>query len=115
MRIKVDIRVKRGVLRFNKRAVGLMRAKPGQVLRMQTDEDGNVLVGAVDDPDDICMGKLTRMSTSGLSCSNVAMAKALLKGEKSGAFRVGEGVNINGEWWVSVITRKNYANKELLF
>lgn len=115
MRVKIDIRVKRGVLKFNKRAVALMRAKPGQVLRMRTDEDGNVLIGAMDDPEDLYMGKLSRMSTSGLSCSNAAAASALLRGEKTGAFRVGEGVEIDGSWWVSVVTRKNYANQELLF
>ena len=113
MRVKFDIRVKRGVIKLNKRAVSMMRARPGQVLRVTTDEDGNVLVSSMDDPEGMYMGKLNRMSTSGLSCSNVELSRVLLKGEKTGAFRVGEGVEFDGSWWISVITRKNYANKEL--
>lgn len=115
MRIKIDIRIKRGVFKLNKRAASLLRAKPGQVLRMREDEDGNVMLGAMDDDEDIYTGKLCKMSTSGLSCSNASLARRLLGDCKTGAFRVGDGVYLDDAWWVYVITRKNYANQEFIF
>ena len=115
MRVKIDIRITRSIIKLNRRAVKLMHAKPGQVLCLREDEDGNVLLSTIDNPNGLYSGKLCRLSTCALSCSNREIADKILKGTINGAFRVGEGVNLDGSWWVSVITRKNYANQECIF
>lgn len=114
MRVKIDIRITHSVIKLNRRAVKAMNAKAGQVLRMTEDRDGNVLISAIDNPDDMYMGKLCPLSTCGLSCSNKQIAERILQGASNGAFRIGESIKLDDSWWVSVITRKNYANQECI-